>query len=74
MANNMESHESESTTLLFGSISAPVEANGQSGNWGKYAAVAIVVVLAAYASSSFLGQSNTETVALTASLKGGFDL
>jgi hypothetical protein len=75
MANNMESYQSESTTLLPGSISAPVQANRQSGNWNKYAAVAIVIVVVAYAGVTFLGQSDIETGTLTSSsLKGGVDL
>jgi hypothetical protein len=76
MANNMESNQSESATILPGSISAPVQANRRSVNWNKYAAVVIVCLLSlAYAGATFLGQSNIETGALRASsLKGGVDL
>jgi hypothetical protein len=76
MANSMETLQSESSPFLPGSISAPVQANRHSGNWGKrFAAVAIVVVIVAYAGVTVLGQSNAETGALTASsLKGGVDL
>jgi hypothetical protein len=76
MANNIESYQSESATLLPGnSSSAPVQANLQNGNWVKYAAVATVIVIVTYAGATFLGQSNAETGALTdASLKGDVDL
>jgi hypothetical protein len=71
----MENYQSESATLLPGSISAPVQTYRQSGNWGKYAAVAMSIAIVAYAGKAFLGQSNTETGALTASsLTGGVDL